>query len=117
MELTRRALLVGTERLATLVAGVLVGILGLRAFRSGRSLVNAPPPTRPGVSADWIAVARAGGGVRVFERRCPHLGCRLNPAEDGHGIVCPCHGSRFDLEGKRLSGPAPHDLEAVGRRG
>lgn len=39
-------------------------------------------------------------------KRCPHLGCGLkyNPSE--HTWDCPCHGSRFDEEGKLLDNPA-----------
>lgn len=41
---------------------------------------------------------------------CPHLGCRLawNPEEETW--ECPCHGSRFDKNGKLLAGPAQEDL-------
>ena len=44
-------------------------------------------------------------------RRCPHLGCALkwNPRE--HSWDCPCHGSRFSAEGKRLDGPATDRLK------
>ena len=43
--------------------------------------------------------------------RCPHLGCALkwNPQE--RSWDCPCHGSRFSEERKRLNGPATGDLE------
>jgi len=43
--------------------------------------------------------------------RCPHLGCALkwNPQE--RSWDCPCHGSRFSEEGKRLNGPSTDDLE------
>lgn len=37
---------------------------------------------------------------------CPHMGCRLiwNPEEQTY--ECPCHGSRFDKEGRLLDDPA-----------
>ena len=45
------------------------------------------------------------------KKRCPHLGCALkwNPQE--HSWDCPCHGSRFAQDGKRLDGPATDDLK------
>ncbi len=43
--------------------------------------------------------------------RCPHLGRALkwNPQE--HSWDCPCHGSRFDEDGKVLDNPATGDLK------
>ncbi len=40
---------------------------------------------------------------------CPHMGCRLewNPEEESYD--CPCHGSRFDSEGRLLDDPAQCD--------
>ncbi len=40
---------------------------------------------------------------------CPHMGCRLewNPEEGSYD--CPCHGSRFDGEGRLIDGPAQTD--------
>ncbi|MEE1014154.1 MAG: FAD-dependent oxidoreductase [Clostridia bacterium] len=42
-------------------------------------------------------------------KRCPHLGCALkwNPAE--HTWDCPCHGSRFEENGKLIDNPATGD--------
>jgi Rieske Fe-S protein len=44
---------------------------------------------------------------------CTHLGCnvRFNSAEKSWD--CPCHGSRFDVDGRVLNGPALTDLAAV----
>ncbi len=45
-----------------------------------------------------IALTRLDGEVRAFENKCPHLGLALAKGriEDG-AIVCPWHGSRFDI--------------------
>jgi len=43
--------------------------------------------------------------------RCPHLGCALRWNKEEHSWDCPCHGSRFDPEGKRLNNPATGDLK------
>ena len=44
-------------------------------------------------------------------KRCPHLGCALkwNPLE--HSWDCPCHGSRFEENGKLIDNPATGDLD------
>jgi Rieske Fe-S protein len=50
------------------------------------------------------------GELRSFSHVCTHLGCyvRWNPAEKS--FDCPCHGSRFDNEGRVIHGPAVRDL-------
>ena len=46
----------------------------------------------------------------AISRTCTHLGCRLNINENEGLLVCPCHQSRFDFQGRRLAGPAKDDL-------
>jgi Rieske Fe-S protein len=40
---------------------------------------------------------------------CTHEGCQVDPPKNG-SIYCACHGSRFDLNGNVLVGPAPSAL-------
>jgi Rieske Fe-S protein len=49
-------------------------------------------------------------GPRAVSRKCTHLGCRLNYQEKEGVLLCPCHQSRFNKEGIRLSGPAQKNL-------
>lgn len=46
---------------------------------------------------------------RGLSLRCPHAGCLVK--EKNNEFVCPCHGSRFSLDGKVLEGPATSDLK------
>jgi len=41
--------------------------------------------------------------------RCPHLGCALSWNKHEHSWDCPCHGSRFDENGKLIDNPATID--------
>ena len=41
--------------------------------------------------------------------RCPHMGCALNWNSRERSWDCPCHGSRFSEDGKRLNNPATED--------
>lgn len=54
----------------------------------------------------------AGGSFHAVGAECTHLGCSIRFVEaDGRAeFACNCHDSRFDLEGKNLSGPAPRPL-------
>jgi len=51
------------------------------------------------------------GGLHAVSLRCTHMGClvRFNAAE--RSWDCPCHGSRFDVDGAVLEGPATKPLE------
>jgi glycine/D-amino acid oxidase-like deaminating enzyme/nitrite reductase/ring-hydroxylating ferredoxin subunit len=51
------------------------------------------------------------GRLHAVSLRCTHLGCllRFNAAE--RSWDCPCHGSRFDVDGEVLEGPAVSPLE------
>lgn len=44
--------------------------------------------------------------LTVSKKRCPHLGCALKWNSTEHSWDCPCHGSRFDENGKILDNPA-----------
>ena len=50
--------------------------------------------------------------ARAFEAKCTHLGCRIH-ASEGDALVCQCHGSRFDLSGSPLKGPAKAPLKEM----
>lgn len=49
-------------------------------------------------------------GARAISRRCTHLGCRVFFRQELQLIECPCHQSRFTLQGERVSGPAKANL-------
>lgn len=42
--------------------------------------------------------------------RCPHLGCSLLFNEVEKTWDCPCHASRFDIDGKCIKGPSNYDI-------
>lgn len=50
------------------------------------------------------------GGVYALSAVCTHLGCITRFRSDENVIACPCHGSRFDVEGNVVHGPAPRPL-------
>jgi Rieske Fe-S protein len=53
------------------------------------------------------------GTVAAFDATCTHQGCTVRATDQG--LVCPCHGSAFDLaDGAAVHGPATRPLAAVG---
>ncbi len=51
------------------------------------------------------------GQVQAVGITCTHLGCRLNWNNAETSWDCPCHGSRFDIDGSVLDGPAVAPLQ------
>lgn len=44
-------------------------------------------------------------------KRCPHLGCALKWNAQEHSWDCPCHGSRFNEDGRLIDNPATGNLK------
>lgn len=64
-------------------------------------------------SAGIVLTQPTSGTVQGFSATCTHQGCTVGSIEDGT-IVCPCHGSRFDLgSGAPVQGPATSPLPKV----
>jgi Rieske Fe-S protein len=55
-------------------------------------------------------VVKNQGKVDVFAINCSHLGCSIALNKDAKSFDCPCHGSRFHLDGTVLHGPAAAPL-------
>jgi glycine/D-amino acid oxidase-like deaminating enzyme/nitrite reductase/ring-hydroxylating ferredoxin subunit len=61
-----------------------------------------------------LAVYRDGtGALRFLSAVCPHLGCIVHWNSLEKSWDCPCHGSRFAVDGHVLNGPAASGLEAL----
>ena len=101
-------------KLARLNAKVAADMVGDRISGAEASSVAEVPPGEArvvGSRRDKTGVFRDdAGGVHAVSLRCTHLGCllRFNSAE--RSWDCPCHGSRFDVDGEVLEGPAVKPL-------
>lgn len=62
-------------------------------------------------AAGSIAVRRRGAGYLALVAVCSHRGCELSAGPQSYD--CACHGSRFDLDGQVLEGPAEQPLRAL----
>lgn len=45
--------------------------------------------------------------------RCPHMGCALKYNPQERSWDCPCHGSRFEEDGRLITGPAADDKKRM----
>ncbi len=95
----------------------IVGYLGDRIRPDDESEI-ATLPAGTGLVARidgrLLAVARTrDGDLRAVDAACTHLGCIVRHEPEAECWQCPCHGSRFALDGTVLQGPAIRPLEQV----
>lgn len=77
-------------------------------------------PKRVDYGDEPVYVYFLKGKLVAFSAVCPHMRCivawspagKPNPRSGTLTYDCPCHGSSFDLAGRRLYGPAPRGLYA-----
>ncbi len=115
---TRRDFLSG----AWTAAGAGAAVAGVAAV--GKALSGSPETARTvelpaallqkaekegGLVHEGLLVRGPASAPVVLDLTCTHLRCRVAPVEGG-GFSCPCHGSRYDAEGRPVSGPAPRAL-------
>ncbi len=96
--------------------------LWVGAHLIGDRLTPAEASSADEVPAGQARVVRAGlGKVGVYRDdagephavslRCTHLGCLVHWNGAERSWDCPCHGSRFGVDGAVLAGPATKPLE------
>jgi len=50
-------------------------------------------------------------GVKALYKVCVHLGCLYRWEPTGERFECPCHGSKYLLDGAKIDGPATRNLD------
>jgi Rieske Fe-S protein len=64
------------------------------------------------IDGDHVAAYRdEEGKLHAVSAVCTHMGCILGWNETDRTWDCPCHGSRFELSGEVIHGPAAKRLE------
>jgi len=78
----------------------------------------------PVVKDGWMAARNVVLGAAWIQRptadkivalsgTCPHLGCAVGWDASAGNFLCPCHESRFNAAGGRLSGPSERGLDEL----
>ena len=73
---------------------------------------NGTIKLQPAGHPDPIYVLTGGSGFIALSPICTHRGCTVDV--NGGRLVCPCHGSTYDREGRVLKGPAERSLTRFG---
>ena len=74
---------------------------------------TADVPVGSGVIVGEVVVTQpVAGDFKGLSAVCTHAGCLVNEIADGT-INCPCHGSKYSLDGAVVNGPATKPLPPV----
>lgn len=65
------------------------------------------------IQKSQIFVYKKENQIDVYDAHCTHMGCILNFNNKTEQFNCPCHKSRFDIDGTKLKGPAKRDLDKI----
>jgi cytochrome b6-f complex iron-sulfur subunit len=110
----------GIAGLVTAGIAILASLAGMARLPKPRVTPEASSRFRAGSPAEFplgtvkiipehkVRIASTPSGIAAMSMVCTHLGCIVS--ETPAGFSCPCHGSKFALDGKVLSGPAPSRL-------
>ena len=90
--------------------GTATQILAPTSPNSAFIMADGGGDNAPGDLAFGAFVIKDQGKVNVFAQNCSHLGCSIAFNKDAKTLDCPCHGSRFHLDGTVLRGPAANPL-------
>jgi cytochrome b6-f complex iron-sulfur subunit len=107
--------------LTTFLAAVLNFFWPRVSNRPTRSFhVGFPEDYQPGqvvyYRAKKLFVVRDEKGFYSLSARCTHLGCLVVWNRDHRMFLCPCHGGKFDAEGRNVEGPPPRPLDLLALR-
>ncbi|HSE07947.1 MAG TPA: FAD-dependent oxidoreductase [Nocardioidaceae bacterium] len=106
--------------LVTSGARAMAGLAGNAGARVKARLRKVLSPTElgPGEAGivsdregEWATYVDEDGTPHAVSPTCTHLGCLVSFNGVEKAWECPCHGSRFDLDGAVLQGPATRPLK------
>lgn len=97
-----------------------LSVVGLIKFLLPNVLYEPPTNFRVGLPESFpegvtpipgrnVFIVRNGNAFHAISSICTHLRCQVGHVRNG--FQCPCHGSRFDIEGNVLKGAAPRPLD------
>lgn len=64
------------------------------------------------LGAAWVQRSSADAVV-ALSAVCPHLGCAVGWDSAAKNFLCPCHESRFGVDGTKLTGPSERGLDTL----
>jgi glycine/D-amino acid oxidase-like deaminating enzyme/nitrite reductase/ring-hydroxylating ferredoxin subunit len=80
------------------------------------SVKRLPPGTGKVIEVDGQKIAAyrdEQGMVHALSPICTHAACIVNWNSEEKSWDCPCHGARYDIDGRVLTGPATRNLQPI----
>ncbi|AGA67674.1 FAD dependent oxidoreductase [Desulfitobacterium dichloroeliminans LMG P-21439] len=77
------------------------------ALSPGEAVIANSEGRRVGIYMD------AESNIHKVDTTCPHLGCEVQWNDAELSWDCPCHGSRYDVDGIPLEGPTLEPLKRI----
>jgi Rieske Fe-S protein len=65
------------------------------------------------IQSSQLFIYKNQHSIDILDAHCTHMGCILSYDETQQQFKCPCHKSKFDSDGTRLSGPAKRNLDKI----
>jgi Rieske Fe-S protein len=87
--------------------------LGIALDRDAQDAFVASRPELFSKTSTSVAYPVITAGFVIFSPICPHLGCNVKWHSDARQFICPCHGSKYEFNGKKVFGPAPRGLDPL----
>jgi cytochrome b6-f complex iron-sulfur subunit len=127
----KRKAFIGTIAASIVGAGLATGLITSCNKDSTTSPSNTTPPSKVDFTLDLDQAENAGlkqsGGSKIKDGvivahastgnyvalsvACTHTGCPVGFNGSADTFPCPCHGSKFDINGNVLQGPASSNLK------
>ena len=107
----------GFENFIKEAADVVARFIGDRFSKTNiKELAELAPGEAKVVKYDGESIALykdENGALHAVNPSCTHINCMVDWNSAERSWDCPCHGSRFSMDGEMLTAPARKDLEKI----
>jgi cytochrome b6-f complex iron-sulfur subunit len=80
-------------------------------FRLGSDVMPEAGSAPSWFPAGRFHISNTENGLLALYGVCTHLGCLPKWAASNNRFECPCHGSKYQIDGTWIEGPAPRGLD------
>lgn len=97
--------------LSMLISGTFNGLLYAKSYIESAIYDDKVTYTKVIDGKKYNVYKDKEGIEHVVNRKCPHMKCNVIFNKEDLTWDCPCHGSRFDIDGNVVEGPAKYSIK------